>query len=626
MIVVYDIETLFNCFVCVCMDVKTMEKRVFVIHKSRNDFKELVQYIKALRGMVGFNNVGFDYPVLHPYLSEPEKYQDWNGDRLAKSIYKRAQKIIESEERDWNKPIIEQRDLFLIWHFNNKARSTSLKWLQVCMGWKNVQEMPIPHQTSVTAEQITTVIEYCDNDVETTFEFYKRSHSRIILRKTLSEKYNVNMGNYSDNKIGEEIFLRGISAKTGMSVKNLKQGRTYRPRIVVKDLLLNLDFCTREFREVYERYKEMIITGTKKEESISCVLDGMVYEFGFGGLHACRGNGVYKNITSADVKSYYPNLAISLRLSPKHLGEDFCEVYKELYEQRKLYKKGTDENEAIKLALNGIFGQSNADWSPFYDPAFTMSVTLNGQFLLALLCERITESLAGKIVMVNTDGIEVDVLDQSEFDSICKQWQLDFGLELEFNKYQMLAVRDVNNYLAIDEKGKVKDKGDFEIEREIYKNQSMPVVRIAVREYFTNKTPIEQTINNCNDIGMFVLGHRAKTGNLSYRSIDGYDLLKETLPKNVRYYISNSGGAIVKVTKQEKKSKTDISPRQISMFDTPTVEGKTIVEKITKLHVGYKMTLFNKWVDRPFEEYGVDKRFYINEAQKLINSVVNTQL
>lgn len=626
MIVVYDIETLFNCFVCVCMDVKTMEKRVFVIHKCRNDFKELVQYIKALRGMVGFNNVGFDYPVLHPYLSEPEKYQDWNGDRLSKSIYKRAQKIIESEERDWNKPIIEQRDLFLIWHFNNKARSTSLKWLQVCMGWKNVQEMPIEHSEKVTAEQIPTIIEYCTNDVESTFEFYNRSFSRINLRKNLSEKYGVNMGNYSDNKIGEEIFLRGISKKTGDSLKTLKQGRTFRPKLNVKDLLLDLDFSTKEFREVYNRYKEMVLTATKKEESISCVVDGMVYEFGFGGLHACRGNGVYQNITSADVKSYYPNLAIGLRLSPKHLGNSFCEVYKELYEQRKLYKKGTDENEAIKLALNGIFGQSNAEWSPFYDPAFTMSVTLNGQFLLAILCERITESLAGSIIMANTDGIEVDVTDKAEFENICKQWQEEFKLELEFNKYRLLAVRDVNNYMAIDEKGEIKEKGDFEIDREIYKNQSMQIVRLAVREHFTNNVPVDKTINSCNDISLFLMGHRAKTGNLAYRAIEGYNLIDQKLPKNVRYYISQSGGAIVKVTKQEKKAKNHISPRQVCLFDTQPEGGKNIVEKITKLHVGYKMTLFNKWVNKPFEQYGVDKRFYINEAQKLINSVVNTQL
>jgi hypothetical protein len=638
-IAVYDIETLSNCFTCVTVDIQTMEKREFVIHKSRNDFKGMVQYLTSLSGMIGFNSVGFDYMVLHPFLLKPEDYYSMRGETLAKHLYKRAQQVI-----DWGNPenrgkreyiakhIVPQRDLYLIWHFNNKARSTSLKWLQVCMGWSNVQEMPISHSTNVTAEMIPTILGYNTNDVMSTLEFYNRSKDRIVLRKDLTEKYGTDMGNFSDTRIGEEIFLIGLAEKTGMSRQTLAKGRTPRSQIIVNEFLIdNIKFETPGFQRILEEYKNMVITDTKKTGSMSCVYNGVQYEFGFGGLHGFREAGLYHNIVSADVSSYYPNLAISLGLHPKHLGQAFCDVYKQLYEDRKKYPKGSAENAALKLSLNGTFGASNAEWSPFYDPQFTMSITILGQLLLAMLCERITESGAGRIIMANTDGIEVDVESPGMFEWVCSDWQEEFTLILEFATYKVLACRDVNNYLGIYENGKTKEKGEFEVDKELFKDQSMKIIPIAVREYFVNGTPVEQTISDCKDIGKFLIGHRAKTGNLRFRAAKELGtLIDEPVPKTVRYYISKQGGSIVKITKQEKrKKKSDavISPNQLSMFgqETPNSDEKVMVDKVTNLHSGYAQVLFNKWEKKPFKQYNVNLQFYVNAANKLVNSVLHNQ-
>lgn len=629
MICVYDIETLKNCFTCVAINIATLEKFEFVIHRSRNDLKKLIAFVNQCTGMIGFNSIGFDYPVIHPFITDP-RYLEMDGDKLAKAIYKRAQAIITEENRkEWIKPIVPQRDLYLIWHFNNKARSTSLKWLQICMGFKNVQDMPIHHSTKVTEEMIPLILEYDTNDVESTLEFYNRSKSRIVLRKQLTEKYGVDMGNYSDNKIGEYIFLKGISDRTRQSIKKLKDtGGTFRKSIAVKDFLIPIEFSTPQFREMYERFLGKEITNTKKEkkEKYICVLDGVTYEFGFGGLHGFREPGLYENIDSADVTSYYPRLSISLGLHPRHLGQAFCDTNEGLYEDRKKFPKGSAENAAYKLALNGVIGMTNAEWSPFFDRQMNMSVTLNGQFLLALLCERITEGLAGRIIMANTDGIEVDVTDRPEFERICQEWQKEFALSLEFSKYKKLATRDVNNYIGVFTDEKVKEKGVFEIEKELYKNQSMRIIPIAVHNYFVKGIPVEQTINDCHDIGLFLIGKRAKTGSLRYRQIIGQDLKEEVLQKNIRYYVSRSGGSILKITKETEKQKakrmkSDVSKSQLSLFDSVAIDPTVEVLKITNIHAGYRMTLFNKWLDRPFEEYGLEKRFYINEAQKLINSV-----
>src|SRR5258707_1174048 len=142
-------------------------------------------------------------------------------------------------------------------------------------------------------------------------------------------------------------------------------------------------------------------------------------------------------------------MSIILGLFPLHLGKTFCETNEGLYNARRKSAKGSAMNAAYKLALNGVIGMTNAEWSPFFDRAMNMSVTINGQFLLAMLCERITEGLAGKIIMANTDGIEVDVSNRADFDRICEEWQKEFNLQLEFNTYSKLACRDVNNYIGV---------------------------------------------------------------------------------------------------------------------------------------------------------------------------------
>ena len=602
MIVVYDIETLKSLFTMTACDLKTGEISSFVIHKTRNDYKAMLEYIGKLEGMIGFNNVDFDYATLDPFLYDYDEYLEMDGDTLAKKIYKRAQKVLSDDFRkDYDKPVVPQRDLYRIWHFNNKARATSLKFLQINMGWKNAQEMPVKHDALIkTEEEIQQVLDYNLNDVLSTVEFYKLTKDKIRMRKTLGEKYGIDFGNASDTRIGEQIFLHEMSKKTGVPIDTLKQGRTFRKNIALGQCIIeDISFGSRDFQSVLDKFKKMVISNTRKSEDISVVFDGMKYEFGFGGLHAVREPGLYKNITSADVKSYYPNLAISYRFYPKHLSEAFCDVYKQLYDERGNYPKGSDESNAIKLALNGVYGMSNAEWSPFYDPFYTMCITINGQLLLAKLCEDVTLSGAGTVIMANTDGIEVDVHDSERFEAICSQWQTSTRLQLEFSKYATLAVRDVNNYTGMKVNGEVKEKGDYVCDREIYKDQSMKIVTQAVREYFHKGIPVETTINDCKDISRFVMGKRAKTGNLEHRRIEGQDLVVELLPKNVRYYISHTGGSIVK-----------------ALSNNRTVN----------LHVGHRETLFNKWVDKPFEEYGVYLPFYITEAKKLIDAILKTQL
>lgn len=50
------------------------------------------------------------------------------------------------------------------------------------------------------------------------------------------------------------------------------------------------------------------------------------------------------------------------------------------------YAKGTPENAMLKLALNSVYGDSNNQYSVFYDPMYTMKITVNGQLSFVDAC------------------------------------------------------------------------------------------------------------------------------------------------------------------------------------------------------------------------------------------------
>ena len=123
-----------------------------------------------------------------------------------------------------------------------------------------------------------------------------------------------------------------------------------------------------------------------------------------------------------------------------------------MYEQRKSYKKGTPENAMLKLALNGTYGESNNPFGVFYDPQFTMSITVGGQLTLCLLIDMFyRNNINFKMVMANTDGITIAVTKEHD-DSMMQivgEWEKLVKLEMERVDYDKMFIRDVNSYIGV---------------------------------------------------------------------------------------------------------------------------------------------------------------------------------
>ena len=145
---VYDIETYLDIFCADITHVATRTRWIFEVSDRVDQSADFVRFIYWLRDsrarMFGFNNVGFDYPVIHQ-LVQRETF-------TALDAHKAGTNIITSNDRWANNVwpsdrIVTQGDLYLIHHFDNFARSTGLKKLEINMRSATIEDLPY-HQTS----------------------------------------------------------------------------------------------------------------------------------------------------------------------------------------------------------------------------------------------------------------------------------------------------------------------------------------------------------------------------------------------------------------------------------------------------------------------------------------------
>ena len=658
---VMDYETLYDCFTGVFENYKTTETKIFVISRLRNDQTEFISFlkenIKNKEWHISYNGLAFDAQVTHYILDNVNNWKDkegldLDGHLVANIIYKYAQRCIQrSNNKEFSdypawKMKMGQIDVFKLHHWDNPAKRSSLKWIQYSMDWQNILDMPIHHETEIrTQEDLDTILEYCINDVKSTKEIYNRSKSQVGLRKELTKTYDINMFSASEPRISKEIFGYYLSKNLNIPKRDLKQMRTYRDTIKVKDIILPyVSFTSPEFKLLHERFKSLEIDASKLKGSFKYYIDykDVKTHFGLGGAHGAASKGVYEStedmiIMSSDVTSFYPNLAIKNQWSPGHFPKKaFSDQYEWFFEERKKIPKSNPMNYVYKIILNSTFGLSNDVNSFFYDPELCMRITINGQLTLMMLYEQIMERIPGAIALLqNTDGVET-IIPKEHYDlymQICEEWEQTTSLNLEHDQYQKLVLSDVNNYIGVNNYVKVditkwrevkqsqphylfkvendkfsfapvKLKGRFDFHNlQLHKNKSKLVIPKALYQYFVNDILPEDYLEQNKNILDYCIGGKSKgQWQQVARSVENGAFKEETLQKINRYFISKQGVKIVKVNKDDSRE--------------------------IQLEAGrWVQTVFNKMEVKPkWELYNIDKVYYLQAIETEINNIltVNT--
>lgn len=349
----YDLETL-NIFTATFIDKDSDDTRVFVLTSNINQISELLNFLNTeVSGLIGYNNISFDAQVLEFIYRHPNC--------TAEDIRRYAQIITSDDNRrpdvpEW-KLRIPQLDLFRALSLSVKAKRTGLKWTEFMMDLDNIEDMPSQGDGDNWLEQVKA---YNFNDVVATKELYKRHLKDIQLRELLTKREKVNLINSTEPDMAKKLFSRYLAKAMGIPENDLKSMSTNRIVVNIKDIILPyISFKTELLNMVKTSFNKLEIYENDKAE-FNIKFGGIDITYALGGIHGASNSTIIKStdthiIKSADVTSFYPNLAIRNGLHPAHIPQEvFCKLYESLFEERRSIPKSDPRNYILKILLNSV--------------------------------------------------------------------------------------------------------------------------------------------------------------------------------------------------------------------------------------------------------------------------------
>lgn len=628
---IYDIEIYSNIFLVCAENIITKQKLSFEISIRKIQTQQLVEFLNQDIRLIGFNNKNYDDLMLQKFL----ECLHLKGKDLVSALKKHSDNLITRENYSkFCKKFVKVPtiDLFLLNHFDNDAKRTSLKDLEFVFGMDNIQELPFDYTQPVPVDKFNTLIDYCWNDIKATSKLHNHSIEELQLREELGGK---DLLSFNSPKLGERSFCQAMIKINPAFEEKLKY-KSPRKEIKLADVIFPyVEFETEGFQKLLHYLKSKVITDTYKvfselpfdtltiierhynvyktkgvQKNLNISHKGFEFVFGTGGIHGCIESGIYEadqeyDILDIDVASYYPNLAIKNKLYPEHLGIEFCNVYEQRYHERGNYLKGSTLNKSIKLELNGVYGKSNSKHSPFYDPKYTMSITINGQLLIAMLAEKLME--VSQLLQANTDGVTIKVHKSNllKVQEILTWWQNLTQLTLETANYQKMVIKDVSNYLAVYTNNKVKRKGaafKTKAELELHENHSATIVQEAISAYFISDISPEQFLLQELESGLDKFYMRAKVQR-EHRLVARDEQGDIPLQRITRYVVTNTGVSLIKIM--------------------PPLPKNPDKYRETEIESGWKCTPCNNLslIDTEELKQNINIEYYLTQIKKVINAI-----
>ncbi len=302
----------------------------------------------------------------------------------------------------------------------------------------------------------------------------------------------------------------------------------------------------------------------------------------------------------------YPSAIINYGLYPQHLGPEFLNTYKKIRQDRIKAKREGNKvmNLTYKLALNGISGMLQSEYSWCYDPKTVLKLRLNCQLMLLMLTEKLI-ALGCKIGQLNTDGI-LYLVERSKFDDVmrvCKEWEGITKFELEHEYFERFYQFAVNDYIGVykgysetHDPKLIKTKGLFIREPQLGKGMAPQIIAECLVQYFVNGISVDDTLMNCKDIKKFLTFQKVKK---EFHVEYGGSLIRHIN----RYYMSTNGYKI-------RKCKVDDLGRRFDYED---------------ICAGSGVTLFNVLKDISPKNAKVNFNWYRNEIYKVIYAIEDSK-
>lgn len=472
----------------------------------------------------------------------------------------------------------------------------------------------------VMPQYVKPMLHYNRNDVFLVCEIARQKPAEIRLRYSITAAFGVNVLCSARANVADKLTVKFYSDMSGLHKDKFIKERTERSKLSFNKIIFpHIQFKTKQLQDLLEDMKKVSIYHTNKDAFNRTVeFYGTTYTLATGGIHSVDRPVVYTSddkyvYRHHDYTSYYPSIMISYNIAPKHLHQkSFVKMMSFLKDTRVKCKHGGDVNviegvpndvaaEALKIVINSIYGKLGSDLFFLYDRFAQMQVTINGQLMTMTLIEEL-ELNGIHVVSANTDGIVIKLPRDKEtlYKEITDHWNEFNKMSADYEDYNIIVSRDVNNYFDVQTDGKVEYKGALDPKqyiKDLKKGYDMPVVAKAVYEFFTNNIPVMETLRNHKDILDF-----CKTQNVGKQFDVIYDVVEDGKVKtvysqrHVRFYVAKNGVVI------RKQNKNDV-----------TIESK--------LASGLPVQILNSLDDVPIENRNIDYGYYYREAYKIIDPI-----
>lgn len=521
--VVFDTETYPNATLFEAKDLAS--GKIIRIWMHEEGAPERIAAIMSQPGtiFIGFNSYKFDLPVVSAMMWRDPKTGHAVSSMTIKHI---ANMLIQKNMPPWmvegkfKIPPIERQINQRLDHidlFEVAPGFVGLKTYGARMSAPKLQDNPFPHDHILSQDEFPQAEVYCDNDLDLTERLFKELEEPLMLRLLMSQEYKVDMRSKSDSQMAEAAFVKKLKLKR--QENEIPFSVRYKPPPYIKfqnPLWTQLlkDVTDHEFimnqNSGHVVLPEFLRAGTPK--SVEPAQRGQKiksatgeYQLGVGGIHSvhdkkvCYVSGDGWKIMDIDAASYYPSILLEWfqeGLLPDYLGLPFLEEYRRIYVDRLAAKKAKNKSKAdtLRIALNGTFGKTASWFSPLYAPGAMLFIVLTGQFTLLMLIEWL-EAAGAIILSANTDGIGVKyrVENEEHIRAVIAKFSERSKYIFEETHYRVLAMKDVNNYIAIKTDRSIKAKGLY-APVDLRKNPTSSICSKAVAEWLARGTPLMDTI------------------------------------------------------------------------------------------------------------------------------------
>jgi hypothetical protein len=562
----YDFEVFKEDWMVVIIDYDTRKGKVIV-----NDVSMLRKYYEHFQDdiWIGYNNRMYDQWI-------------FKGILLGYEPYYINKKLIEDGVKGHN--IVKKAWTIPMNNFDVTTGFHSLKQLEGFMG-SRIKESSVPFDIDrkLTEPELIEVIDYCKHDVLETINVFENRVEEFESQLALIEAFNLDMAQFTKTKAQLSAHIIGAEKQPD------------------RDDEFNLSFpdtlvVSEKYQHIVDWYKNPENMDYKKKLEVDVA--GVPHVFAWGGLHGaipkCKEEGI---ILAADVASLYPSLMIEYGYISRNVNEP--NKFREIRDKRLALKAKKDPRQLpMKIVINANYGAMKDQYNPLFDPLMSNNVCLAGQLLLLDLIEKIEPYC--KIIQSNTDGVFMKVEKESDIEvikSVAKEWEQRTRLDLEWEVFEKIFQKDVNNYIIIDKNGKYKSKGAY-VKKLNNLDYDLPIVNKALINYFTKGIEIEQTINECNQLREFQ--KIVKVSRLYLRALHGDVVLPERVLRVFADKREDAQGVFKVKLKMKDGIEQEVPDKIANTPERCFIDNDNVKEKLIPDHL--------------------DKEYYIEVAKERLNA------